>query len=242
VALRPATILARVRWEARVVAGRFPWAAERFVLPAGSRITGETEVVIDGFPRSGNTFAVVAFRQAQSRQVSVAHHGHVPALAIEAHRRGVPALVLIREPEEAVLSFVVRLPRLTVRQALRSYLRYYEPLIAHRDGFVVTTLGQLRADFGEAIRRLNARFATSFAEFEPTEDHVRSVLEEVDRWDRGAFGTGEAFERSRARPSEQRDSLKELLRPAYLDPALKPLRAKAERLHTRFAAWAVTPG
>jgi len=97
VALRPATILARVRWEARVVAGRFPWAAERFVLPAGSRITGETEVVIDGFPRSGNTFAVVAFRQAQSRRVSVAHHGHVPALAIEAHRRGVPALVLIRE-------------------------------------------------------------------------------------------------------------------------------------------------
>ena len=31
-------------------------------------------LVIEGFPRSANTFAVVAFRQAQERYVPIAHH------------------------------------------------------------------------------------------------------------------------------------------------------------------------
>jgi hypothetical protein len=45
-----------------------------------------TQLVIEGFPRSGNTFAVVAFEQAQRQSVRIAHHLHAPAQVMLAAR------------------------------------------------------------------------------------------------------------------------------------------------------------
>src|SRR2546430_11542375 len=53
----------------------------------------------EGFTRTGNTFAVVAFTQAQRRPVSIAHHVHLPSMVKRAVDRGVPCVVLIREPD-----------------------------------------------------------------------------------------------------------------------------------------------
>lgn len=38
-----------------------------------------TELVIIGFPRSANTYSVLAFECMQSAKVNIAHHVHVPA-------------------------------------------------------------------------------------------------------------------------------------------------------------------
>src|SRR5437773_3659904 len=99
---------ARMLYEAKTIV-----AAHRlFALPlARARgrnhpIGPDTEIVIEGFPRSATSFAVAAFRLAQDREVVVGHHVHSPAQVIEAVRRGVPAIVLVREPEEAALSFL----------------------------------------------------------------------------------------------------------------------------------------
>src|SRR5262245_65181203 len=55
----------------------------------GSRKTvgPETELVIEGFPRCGNSFAVAAFSLAQPRPVRIAHHLHAPAQVIAGTRR-----------------------------------------------------------------------------------------------------------------------------------------------------------
>ena len=50
----------------------------------GLLVDGGTQMVIEGFPRSGNTFAVFAFRHAQRRDIRVAHHLHAPAQVIRA--------------------------------------------------------------------------------------------------------------------------------------------------------------
>src|SRR5439155_1547547 len=83
---------------------------------------------IEADPRSGMTLAVVAFEMARTRQVQVACHVHAPAQVIEAARRRIPALVLVREPEPTILSFVIRHPYVSMRQALRGYVRFYAPL------------------------------------------------------------------------------------------------------------------
>ena len=44
--------------------------------------------------------------------MQIAHHAHVPAQLLEAVRMGLPAVALVREPEECVLSLVVRAPSL----------------------------------------------------------------------------------------------------------------------------------
>jgi len=230
----------RVRWEARTLIGRSPALAlpvlrRRDPRSAFLRVIGDaTEVVIDGFPRSGNTFALIAFTRWQPREVQVAHHVHLPAQVLEAVRRRLPAIVLIREPEEAITSLLVRLPHLSVRQGIRSYARFYRPLLRHRGSFVVGRFGQVTADFGAVVRQLNDRFGTAFAEFDHTDDNVRLVFDLIEQWDRGRLGESEAFRRSVARPSRDRDRLKDQVRARYRDAGLAKHRAHVERLYEDF--------
>jgi hypothetical protein len=240
-----AVAVRRVRWEVRIVAARYPflylpvvrhrYRAGQFQIPLGA----DTELVIDGFLRSGTTFMFTAFEQAQPRKVRVAHHSHAPAQIIAAARRGVPSLVLIREPEEAVLSLVVRLPYLSLSQGLRSYARFYEPLRSHRAGFVVGTFHEATSNVGSLIRRVNLRFGTSFAEFEPTDENVATVMALIEHGDRREFGSGELFERAVGRPSPARDRMKDSLRDRYRARSLARLRRRAEAAYeaiTRDAA------
>jgi hypothetical protein len=222
------------RWELRTIAGQHPQLSPLVVRRSGVPVGPETDVVIEGYPRCGNTFAVTAFLQAQPRPLNVAHHVHVPAQLLLAVRRDLPAIALIRVPEEAVLSFVVRLPHLSLRQALRSYLRFYEPLLPVRRRLVVASLKEVSSDFGAVIRRVNQLHGTSFGVFEPSEGNIQRVLESVDRSDRSAFGTGEAFERSRARPSPEREKMKDALRLEYGAATLSRVRGQAEDLYERF--------
>ena len=169
--VRVATSLAaRVRWELRTIAGRFPtiylpvvrwrYRPGQFQMP----LREDTELVIDGFLRSGSTFVFTAFEHAQPRKVRVAHHVHAPAQIMAAVQRGIPVVLLIREPREAVLSLVVRLPHLSLAQGLRGYARFYEPLLPYRGGFVVGTFQQATTDVGGLTREANATFGTAFAE------------------------------------------------------------------------------
>ena len=225
---------ARVRWELRSVIGQRPALCRRLI-KSGEQVSEETEIVIEGFPRTGNTFAVIAFQSAQPGTVSIAHHVHAPGPVLDAVRMRKPAIVLIREPEETVLSFVIRLRGLTLGQGLRSYSRFYSPLLPLRARFVTARFDDLVGDFGGVIRRVNEMFGTAFEEFQHTDANIARVQSEVDLWDRNTFGEGPRLEEGRARPSAVRTRMKDELRAAYLSRKLSSLRARAEALYERFA-------
>lgn len=229
------TIIKRLAWELRTLVGRSPLLCRWLLHRSGEVATTETDICIEGFPRSGNTFAVIAFQQAQARTVSIAHHVHAPGSVIGAARLGKPALVLLREPEEAVISMVIRYPHLSLRQVLRGYRRFYDPLMPYRDRVVVGRFEEVIADLGGLIRQINGRFGTGFREFEPAEANVSSVMEELDRWDLNTFGEGERMELGRARPNDRREHAKKELRERYRHPRLARSRERAERLHESFA-------
>jgi hypothetical protein len=91
-------------------------------------VTPGKQVVIEGCPRSGNSFARRAFSMAQDETfdvTSIADRMHVPAQVVRAARWQIPTLVLIRRPRDAVLSFAVWDP-ISVDKALRYYLSFYE--------------------------------------------------------------------------------------------------------------------
>jgi len=226
--------LRRARWELRTLAGRSPALCRVLVKRSGELPTEETEICIEGAPRSGNTFAVVAFRSAQPKPVSIAHHVHAPGSVIQAIRLRKPAVALIRDPEEAILSLVLREPWMSIRQAARSYIRFYGPLVRYAREFVAAPFTEVVSDFGAVIRRVNARWGTAFVEFDHSEENVRKALEEVDAWDRNAFGQAAGWELRGARPSQARDGAKEGLRAAYRAKVPPRLRRAAEDVYGRF--------
>lgn len=234
------TRLCRLRYHARAVASAHP----SVYLPFARRkygsdgvVSPETEVVIEGFQRSGNTFAVIGFELAQDRPVKIAHHLHAAAQVATAARMGIPTLVLIREPEEAAISHMLREPCITGKQALASWIRFYDGVLPHRDRIVVGEFGAVTADLGSVIRRINERFGTSFAEFEHTATNVDRCFELIDQRNRERYGT--IVQSHVARPSAERETLKAAVRDAVCGDAVATLRARAWR---RYRALTGAPG
>jgi hypothetical protein len=220
----------RARREARTILGRWPAAARRF--RTGEFPTRATEICIEGFLRSGNTFAVIAFQRAQPRVVSIAHHVHAAGAVIAAARMGTPTLVLIRPPEESVLSYVTRWPSLTIGQALRGYGRFYGPLVNYRDRFVVGRFEEVTEDLGAVVGRVNDRFGTAFAPYEATEQNERAVRQELDRWDANTSRReGGPPELGRGRPTHEKEARKAFLRADYRSRSHARARARADRLY-----------
>lgn len=238
---RPGTVLA---YELKTLVARYPALALPIqrVRRRGEVLGPDTEIVIESFPRSASSFAVAAFRLAQEPHASrIAHHTHAPAQVIAAVRRGVPALVLIREPEEAVLSHVIYTPGLSPEASLRGYVRFHEPLLPYRHGFVVGLFEEVVSDFGAVIARVNARFGTSFRPFEHRPEHLARIDREIEEDYRSRARTEAELERTVPLPIETRRALKERLRAAYRRTPER-LRRRAEAAYELLRAEATRAG
>jgi len=237
-----------------------PFARYKYPGPSPEVIGAQTRLVIEGYTRSAMTFAVYALQLAQDEPVRLAHHLHAPAQLIEAVRRGIPALVLIREPQGAILSQVVREPDVALADALLAYSRYYARVSPYRAGFVIADFQEVTQDFGSVTRRLNARFGTSYQEFVHTEENVQECLSLIKHrgtlsrtllgFESGVVGRPELqreLERLASRPkppdtkeawvpSTDRERAKAELREQWLSPGIAPLRERAQRTYLTFCA------
>jgi len=197
-------------------------------------VSKDTEIVIEGFPRLANTFAVAAFTFAQGRPVKIARHLHASAQVIAAVRRGIPCIVLIRKPRDAVLSLLVRAPHISAEQALKDYIRFYRSIAPYRDMFVVGRFEEITTDFGEVIRRVNTCFGTSFKPFEHTAENLQKVFQIVEEMHKKAHGLREVKEEAVGRPSAKREMLKKKAETKLKTAKVKTLLLEAERIHRMF--------
>ncbi len=129
-------------------------------------VNHRTEIVIEGYPRCANSFAEAAFRVAQDREVEIAHHTHAPAQVFEGIKRNIPILIVFREPDDAVISRMVRNENLTPRDAYREYIWFYENIWPVIDKCVLSSFEKTTGAFGKVIRSINVKYGTDFCEFD----------------------------------------------------------------------------
>ena len=194
-------------------------------------VTPETQLVMEGFPRSANSFARVAFNRAQSERVRIAHGLHVPAQVIRAAQWRIPTLVLIRRPKDAVLSLVIRDP-ISVDQALRYYLSFYETAEKYRDAYVLGLFEEVTEDFGGVIRRINDKFGTTFSVFRHDEENVSKVFAGMEAQARTKYGE-KLWERKVQRPAAVREKIKDEIEYDLENPKRKRLIARADAVYDR---------
>jgi hypothetical protein len=201
-------------------------------------LRNDTDLVIEGFPRSGNTFAVIAFQSVQPAEVRMAHHLHAPAHVVLAARRGIPTLVVVRRPLDAISSELVRRPRIAPRRVLAEYVRYHEIIAPYRDRFVVAPFEEVTTDYGAAIERLNDRFGTAFVPFATSPESVARVFAEIEEAERHDMEnvTGRVRVTHVARPDERRHEAKAEIVARLEAPELSALRDSADRIHALLTA------
>jgi hypothetical protein len=199
-------------------------------LTGAEAVSADTDLLIAGLPRTGNSFAVNAFRLAQQWPVRVAHHEYPPAQIMGAARYGVPALLIVRDPDEVAVSRVASHPPLTLKQALADYVQCYEAVRRWREHYVLATFPEIVGDFGSVIRRINDKFGTQFAEFQHTAENVQQAFDLIDDRYLSMGSDNRAFSRQVARPSREREEAKAALQEELVSAKHAALRESAQRV------------
>lgn len=215
----------------------YVWDAAMLVRPS-KRVTlarRDTAIVMDGFLRSGNTFSVAAFAVANGSALHVGRHLHGAPHILRAARLGLPTVVLIRRPADAVSSYLIRRPTLTPDDALLEYLDFYRTAWRVRDAFVVGLFETVVSDFGAVIKAVNARYRTDFALYDPTPENEAAAFELVEEMNRLEC-RGEVVETHVGRPSAQRAARKQEIVALMRRERTRRLTAEADELYERYAA------
>jgi hypothetical protein len=195
-------------------------------------ITPSTQLVVEGFPRSGNTFAVFAFRNAQGPGVEVVGHVHHPSQVKLAVQRELPTLLVIRRPLPCLASYLVTAPHGRPAGVLKEYIRYHRVLLPYLDSVVVGEFDEVTKSFTDVINKINARFGTDFGPFDQTQGNVDQVFKDIEAY-HAETHPGKEVERIVPRPSHERKNenrmyLAELQRPEY-----SGLLHQAEQMYER---------
>ena len=187
-----------------------------------------SEVVIEGFFRTGNTFAARAFLEAQPKKVKIATHTHAAASVIRAVELGKPTIVLTRQAEDTVLSLKLKHPHITMQQGLKVYLRYHKTILPYREGYVVGTFKQVTTDYGIVIECLNQHIGTEFLPFEHNQAAVNRVFDHIEGIDR----VNENWDATKyAIQTPEKEHAKAELREKLHDESLRPLVKEADGLY-----------
>ena len=146
------------------------------------------DICIEGYPRSANSFATGAFEKSQPRSVSISHHTHTAANAIRACQLDVPTIVLIRNPEDAIISNTALVREVEIVQNRKStnnlidfsdrietWITFYSALKPYKEKFVIAPFKHVIQDMGAVITEVNAKFGTDFVPFEHTDENTAAV-------------------------------------------------------------------
>jgi hypothetical protein len=230
----------RLKWDLRSYLAQFPSVYLPLIRLQGKVhqvvVDHQAAMVIDGYPRSGNTFALIAFNLAQPAKLRVGHHLHAPAQVIRSVEENIPTLVLIRQPVDAIISFLLyeRFP--SIQQALRDYIRYYTRIMPYAEGFVIARFEEVIEDFGQVIRRINSHFGTDFQIFDHTQENVDRCFELIDvLFDHVIRGDRE-FEIVVGRPSPTREAMKVHLKTELMSPTHQKALNEAWQAYHEFAS------
>jgi hypothetical protein len=204
-------------------------------LGTSRQINDRTQIVIEGFPRSGNTFAIFALKQAEERagrEVEIASHVHTPSQVKVAVGQRFPTLVVIRRPVDAVISLMIAAPHIRPDSALHEWTHHHRQLLPVEDRFVIGTFEQVTTDFGAVTARVNERFGTTFARFDPTEENTDAVFAAIEDHHRLHHG---GTENVVPRPSNLRRAEKEWLLDQLAAPRYEGLVTEADEVFAEYA-------
>lgn len=170
--------------------------ASRFVCRKGS-----TKICIEGYPRSANTFAVRMFSSANEGHV--AHHTHSERNIELALAYGIPVVVLLRDPLDAIASAWIYRKR-GIDFETGSWLSFHQYVAPRREAVVIARFEVVTELFNRVIRSVNRRFDTDFDQIEDIAVAEKRVIEDILA---ATARDGKGFDRVPL-PSTERDALK----------------------------------
>jgi hypothetical protein len=194
-------------------------------------------ICIEGFPRSGNSFFVMAFQQ-WNPGTTIAHHSHLASNAKYSVKQDKPTVILIREPAEAIASAIAwdgQDERVVPGVGLITYVVFYQSLRKYKQEILFLDFYEAINQPDKCIAKINQRFDTNFSAKEFTKDEnirLRNVLVNQDMQEKRT-------ELNSSLPNERKSKLKMAIVPKI---SAHSLYARAHTLYAEYIACASENG
>ena len=234
---KPSKYKASALWfRLRTVLSNYPMLYQRYCQLRYPRhaFTADTELLLEGYCRSGISFLAEAFLWAQEKQVNVSWNNHAPAGVKLAVKLSKPVVISIRQPTEVAVSQYIKRPDLSFEDILRGFIRYYRCLEPYKGACVVVTIEQIRADIGTIIGQVNQKYATSFTLFEHTSENEKAVYEVMKGKIKAEKTNMGGKEHDTGFPTQSRLSKRPPLEEAIRSPEFESIVQEAEEAYRRF--------
>lgn len=191
-----------------------------------SPLNHQYDIMMDGYPRSANTYLLRMFQATQGDRLVIRSHNHAPPYLIEAVRAAKPVCLTLRDPRECVLSWVVISGR-SVRAGLVYYVNFHRMLLPYLPSMVVSPFEVTSNDCKQVFSCLAARFGCDLnLDFDESE-----VRKKVTGEMAGETRSDALVERGPSLPSIQREEIKRRLADDLQMAEHQDLLAEALRLH-----------
>jgi hypothetical protein len=191
----------RLRRSTWLLQGLLHWRGQEKMLVR----RGVTEFCIEGYPRSANSSTFRLFKLANPG-VEVGHHTHTVANVALALRFGIPTMVLLRDPLDAVCSSVIASRRDDAEAELIRYIGFYKWVRRHVDEIVMVEFRSFLENWNLALARVNHRFGVSFELHDDLEDARRRMRQHIEgRFEQAATESVT----NKPLPSAERSAMKE---------------------------------
>jgi hypothetical protein len=236
---RPAWTAARARWYSTLERAPRLYCAYLRRRGVGTVVDARTTIVIEGSPGSANGFAREALLYSNPGAI-VASHIHSAAHVLEALRLDKPTVLTIRDPVDAISSYLARGYAAELDGALRAYERMHRRLLPSLDRVVVAPFDRVTQSFGTVVDEVNARFGSRLVPFPHGDPAARdAVFATLEAYTRGV--AGDDATRLQATPTTERRARSADVRAASLDPAHAALVRRCAALYAQCLAHATTP-
>lgn len=178
--LRPA----RIRRRIRLLASRHEYIympLAKLIRPFGLANLS-TDLIVEGYPRSGNSFLEALISLTQRKTIAIAHHTHALAHVRWGARHGIPSAVVVRNPIASAASLAMHVPKVfTADDLISEYNCFYEGLSSVREMVCLITFDSLTSNAPQVIRAIDARFSLGLDyQFSHTEIEL-PVFEQLNR-------------------------------------------------------------
>ena len=197
-------------------------------------VTRQHDLVVEGFPRSANSFAFHAFAQANAKRLRIATHTHSSAQVVKAARWDIPSMVLMRPPVDAVtgiLAFGRQLKQIDglawtapsepeLRHAVAAWERFYRRLEPVRDKIFIASFRHVTSDFAKVSERFIGYAGRDWEAYDPGKIPEEELLG-------AAFHVG---------PNEEREKIKAVVKERVREGEKRGDFDSAKKLHDRIGA------
>ena len=197
-----------------------------------------SDIVIEGFPRSGNPFAEIMFRLTQRADIRISSHSHHPSTVWQAIEVKKPTILLLRKPEDALMSWASSWNKTSADGLLNIidvYVRYHEAILPLMSQLVVVEFDDFIKDYRVLVRRAQDRFQISLnCEF----DHAVEAKEAFRLIGERIVAEDGYLNMQRVNyPSDKRNARRASLRESLKEPEIERALLKAQRIFSIVAGF-----